>query len=97
MGEGVEEDWGDSATEGCGSTLNSFGMAERAGLRGVRDGGWDGLDRRDGLYITSSKAAGTESHHVGKGQTEETGTFVECDKVCGNEFGSVDKTFTKQR
>lgn len=62
MGEGG----GDGPNEACGS-LNGFGMAGRASLRGVRDGGWDGLGGGDGLGITSSTAAGTKSHHVGKG------------------------------
>jgi len=66
VGEGGEEDGGDGPTEGCGLILNSFGMAGRASLRGVRDGGWDDLGRWGCLGITSSKAAGTESHHVGK-------------------------------
>ena len=66
-GEGVEEDGGDGAVERCG--LNTLGIGGRANLRGVRDGVWDGLG------ITSSVAAATESHHVGKGQTDEAVPF----------------------
>lgn len=62
----MEEDGGDGAIEGRGSTRNSFGIAGRASLRGVRGGGWDGSGRGDGLGITSSVAAATESHHIGK-------------------------------
>ena len=36
VGEGVQEGGGDCPKEGCGSTLNCFGMAGRASLRGVR-------------------------------------------------------------
>lgn len=45
VGEGVRDGGGDGATEGCGSTLNCFGMAGRASLRGVRGGEWGGLGR----------------------------------------------------
>ena len=38
VGEGVEEDGGDGAMEGCGWSLNSLGIAGRASLRGVRCG-----------------------------------------------------------
>jgi hypothetical protein len=67
VGEGVGEGGGDGATEGCGLTLNSSGIAGRANLRGVRGGAVDGLGRGDGLGITSSTAAATESHHGGEG------------------------------
>jgi hypothetical protein len=72
----VEEDGGDGPMEGCGPALSPFRMVGRACLRSGRGGGWDDLGRWDWLGITSSKAAGTESHHVGKGWTDEVGTFT---------------------
>ena len=45
VGEGVEEDGGDGATESCCWTLSSVGMTGRASLRGVRVGARDGLGR----------------------------------------------------
>ena len=78
----MEEDGGEGATEGCGSTLKAFGMVGRAGLRGVRDGGgWDGLGGGEDLGITSSRAAEAESHHVGKGRTDGINTFAKCGDV----------------
>lgn len=97
VGEGVEEDGGDGAVEIRGSRLNSPGIAERVGLRGVRGGGWDGWGWRDGLGITFSVAAATESYHVGKGQTDETGTFAKRGDVCGDEFGGGGNTSAEQR
>lgn len=61
VGEGVEEDGGEGATEACGSTLKSVGIAGRAGRRGVCGGGGFGLGN------TSSTAAATESDHRYKG------------------------------
>ena len=66
VGEGVEGRGGDVATEACGLTLSSLGIGGRVGLRGVRSGGEGGLGRWDGLGITSSTAAATDSDHVGK-------------------------------
>ena len=45
VGEGVQDGGGDGPKEGCGPTLNCFGIAGRASLRGVQGGGWDGLGR----------------------------------------------------
>lgn len=58
---------GDDPKEGCGPALNSFGIAGRASLRGVRGCRLDGLGRSDGLCITSSIAAGTGSYQTGQG------------------------------
>ena len=93
----MEEDGGDGPMEGCSSALNSLGIAGRASLRGERGSGWDSLGWGDGLGTKSTTAAGTESHHVGKGQTNEAGTFVECVGVCGEEVNGGIETFADQR
>lgn len=88
MGEGVEE----GVIEGCGSTLNSLGVGECAG--GVLSGGWGCLG------IESSKSfmvAATESHHAGKGQTDEASTFVKCAEVSVDAHSSSGDTFTEGR